>query len=98
MALRTSWLISLAAGTFSTGDRMRFTVESARKKNEVYVVDLLDNTCSCPDWTFRHQNDGSPCKHIMAAKVKLAEQVIDEIKSKLEKRYGNRSRWHEAPL
>ena len=45
-------------------------VRSASKPKVRYVTDLRAGTCECADWTFRGSVTGSPCKHLLAAKLK----------------------------
>lgn len=98
VALKTDWLLKIAASAMVTGDRLTYKIPSARKTDELYIVDLLHMRCSCPDWAFRHQSDGEPCKHIMAAKVALADQVLAEINKKLKGKYGKQTKWHSTPI
>jgi len=38
-----------------------------------YIVDLAEETCSCPDFSMRREN----CKHILAASIKRAKKRGD---------------------
>lgn len=43
-----------------------FSVASQSDPRKLYYVNLLEHSCTCPDFTFR----GVECKHIRAAQIK----------------------------
>jgi len=46
----------------------RYKVPSQTSASERYLVDLVEESCTCPDWELRRgaKNSGGPCKHIHA--------------------------------
>jgi hypothetical protein len=40
------------------------TVTSASNPNTTYRVDVMNQRCSCPAWTFSRER--KPCKHLLA--------------------------------
>ena len=45
-------------------------VRSASNPKVRYVTDLYAGTCTCADFVFRGSLTGTPCKHVLAARVK----------------------------
>jgi len=45
------------------------------------VYDVTECSCSCPDWTYRGQKSGIPCKHIFAYHRAVAIQEIEALTS-----------------
>jgi hypothetical protein len=45
-------------------------VRSASKPKVRYVTDLRAGTCECADFVFRGSINGTPCKHLLAARLK----------------------------
>lgn len=62
-----------------TRDILTFRVPSSDGKT-TYLVDLSPNgqkpRCDCSDWRCRKSKTGEPCKHIIQAKLYLADRVI----------------------
>ena len=48
--------------------RMEYTVFSSdrTKSYNVCVSAIGEGSCTCPDWKYRHAEDGTPCKHMRA--------------------------------
>ena len=54
-------------------------------KGQAYIVDLVANTCTCPDHTFR----GATCKHLIAAQhheAHITQLLNTPIKEKVWKK------------
>lgn len=66
-------------------ERLRYFVSSEANPKRVYLVDLLSNECGCIDFGVRHRKDGTDCKHCRAAKRFFADEVLNQIRSKMRK-------------
>ncbi len=53
-----------------------FKVESSSRKGKFYVVDLREQTCTCPHFILRMKRIHGLCKHIQAVKDKFEERDI----------------------
>lgn len=45
------------------------TLESDPSNGYDIILTSSGWECTCADWTFRHRNDGQPCKHLGALKA-----------------------------
>ncbi len=69
-----------------TGETCRYHVASERNPRHHYLVDLLDNECSCTDWTCRQKahkeatGQAYRCKHIRAARHEFLEDILERLR------------------
>ena len=45
---------------------------------DLYIDNAGNGSCTCPDWQFRHSEDGTPCKHMKTVFGYLATVHGDE--------------------
>ena len=64
---------------------LRWLVPSDTFEDVSYIVDLLDNQCTCPDWDFRKKKTVRPdCKHIQRVKAIFCDRLLDTIRAKVK--------------
>ena len=68
-----------------------YKVESASRKGKFYVVDLKEQSCTCPHFILRMKRIHGMCKHIEAVKDKAESRdsesygrIIDYVQQKKE--------------
>jgi len=68
-----------------------YKVESSSRKGKFYVVDLKEQTCTCPHFVLRMRRIHGLCKHIQAVKdsfeerdIKSYAEIIGYVKKKKE--------------
>jgi len=68
-----------------------YKVESSSRKGKFYIVDLREQTCTCPHFILRMKRIHGLCKHIQAVKdkfekrdVKSYVKIIDFVKKNKE--------------
>jgi len=50
-------------------DEGTYLVQSRTNREDYYIVDIDENTCTCDDWQFRHSSrKGFECFHLQYAK------------------------------
>lgn len=54
-----------------------YKVESSSRKGKFYVVDLKEQSCTCPHFMLRMRRIHGLCKHIQAVKDRFEERDIE---------------------
>ncbi len=69
----------------------KYKVESNSRKGKFYVVDLKEETCTCPHYILRLKRVHGMCKHIEAVKDKFEQRdsesynkIMDYVREKKE--------------
>ena len=53
-----------------------YKVESSSRKGKFYIVDLKEETCTCPHFLLRLKQIHGMCKHIQAVKDKIQKRDV----------------------
>jgi predicted nucleic acid-binding Zn finger protein len=60
-------------------DCWRFYVSSQSKRDRAYLVDLIGETCDCPDFVINRERR-SRCKHFEPALLAFADMMLVELR------------------